>query len=224
MGKKRPGVDAAIELLSSSGDDVDEWEAMEASHLEHVFESIEINKKKLTALYKQRNDLLKKNELDSDDLMTIVLWKFAVGKPRWMLLSKLKSNSSDEVKIATRSALATVRGSVDGDETIKRAMNQLTVLKGVGPATASAILSLYRPEAFCYMYDEMIDVFEDKRDYTLAQYLRVNSKCKEIAAKLGSSWNSARVARTLWLAARQAALATTMRGKTDRPASKRQKR
>lgn len=51
----------------------------------------------------------------------------------------------------------------DKNKVTQEALEHLTVLKGVGPATASAFLCLARPDVFCYMYDEVIDCFENKR-------------------------------------------------------------
>jgi len=64
------------------------------------------------------------------------------------------------------------------------------------------MMTLVRPDIFCYLFDEVIDVFEPKRDYTLPIYLRVNSRCLQIAQKLGGEWTSGRVAKTIWMAAR----------------------
>ena len=94
--------------------------------------------------------------------------------------------------------------SPKGNVAIKEALGELTQLKGVGPATATAVLCRYRPDLFCYMYDEVIDTFEPKRDYTLAVYLRINSQCLKIAKTLGNGWTSHRVATVLWTAARVA--------------------
>jgi len=82
------------------------------------------------------------------------------------------------------------------------AVNELGKLKGIGPATASAILSLVRPDVFCYLYDEVIDSFEPQRDYKMSNYLRVNSRCIQIAQTLGGNWTTSRVAKTIWMAAR----------------------
>ena len=97
----------------------------------------------------------------------------------------------------------------------------------MGPATASAILCLYRPDAFAFMDDEVIEcLYDGKRGYTLKIYAAVNDRCGEIAAELneaptgggnevdgeaGSSsekkekWTSFRVGKALWTVATMSA-------------------
>jgi hypothetical protein len=119
----------------------------------------------------------------------------------------LHSNSDDDVQKCSTNAIIKAQAipsdEIDklDDDHIKEAVEELTELKGVGPATASAILRLVRPDAFCYMYDEVIDCFLPKRTYTLSVYLKINKRCWDIANKM-SGWNTARVARALWVAAR----------------------
>ena len=93
-----------------------------------------------------------------------------------------------------------------GRQSVQKAIGELIKLKGVGPATASAVLTLIRPDLFIYLYDEVIDCFEPKRDYKISNYLRVNSRCLQIAKTLGSTWTPHRVAKTIWTAARFLAL------------------
>jgi len=50
---------------------------------------------------------------------------------------------------------------------MQEAITEMGKLQGVGPATASAILTLVRPDVFCYLYDEVIDCFEPTRDVSL---------------------------------------------------------
>ena len=177
--------------------------------------------------------------LSKNELMTVVQWKFAVGKTRNALLGHLRSNKETTVKASTRSALSVALNMVcvdeDGDEgdaqeekaknNVKTAITELTApLAGVGPATASAILSMIRPDEFCYMYDEVIDCFSSKRSYSLKEYLLVNQECTKIAQSLNKMmkqkkdqskkkkkkakmeqeqpWTSFRVSQTLWIAAR----------------------
>jgi hypothetical protein len=64
------------------------------------------------------------------------------------------------------------------------------------------MLSIVRPDIFCYMYDEAVDCFEPKRTYTISNYLGVNSRCLENAKHLGEGWTTNRVAKTIWTAAR----------------------
>ena len=115
--------------------------------------------------------------------------------------------SSKVISIWTIDALFTVVESVEKSsarkslELLEAAISELVHLKGVGPATASAVLVLVRPDVFCYMYDEVIDCFLPNRTYTMTVYMKVNMECRKIARHL-EGWTPARVAQALWIAAR----------------------
>ena len=212
MSTKRPGDQAAVRLAAIA--DVSVWERVEAQQ------------KKVTSSIKNLDDLTAKCEtlgsklqekkgkssscISKEELLEIVIeWKFAVGKPRRALMKFLHSNSDNDVQTYSTNAISKAKAILlPADETkkldddrIKEASQELTLLKGVGPATASAVLTLVRPDVFCYMYDEVIDCFLPKRTYTLPVYLEINRECRNIAKQL-PGWNAARVARALWVAAR----------------------
>eukprot|EP00980_Cylindrotheca_fusiformis_P002421 scaffold575_cov104-Cylindrotheca_fusiformis.AAC.7 len=64
---------------------------------------------------------------------------------------------------------------------------------------------MIRPDLFCFLYDECIDTFLPKRTYTLPVYIAVNEECTKLSQKL-KGWTPARVARALWVAARENSL------------------
>ncbi len=147
------------------------------------------------------------------ELETIIEWKFAKGKPR-PLWKHIRSNSNQAVQDATSAAFSKIDNiGSDGtlsssctsefEECVRNAVKEITVLKGIGPAAASAILSLYRPDLFIFMDDEVIECLHSgKRVYTLPVYLEINSKCQDLANRLGKGWTPRRVGLTLWTAAR----------------------
>lgn len=67
-------------------------------------------------------------------------------RPR--LLDFVSSLAEDVVKSASQKAFQSLPD-------ISKAISELTVLKGVGPATASAILAAYAPEVAPFMSDEV---------------------------------------------------------------------
>ena len=135
-----------------------------------------------------------------EQLCTVMKWKFSKGKSR-PLWKHINANSEESVQQYSKIAFSKVFENVN-ESSISAAINELSNLKGVGPAGASAILSLFRPELFVFMDDEVIEcLYEGKRDYTLKVYTIINNKCKEIALQLGEDWNSRRVGRALWTAA-----------------------
>jgi hypothetical protein len=212
MTKPRPGVAAAIRLAANH--DTDLWKRVEDQFRGIRSDALEQAEKSLLASIGDDDDDLE--ELSKNQLLDLVKWKFAVGKPRPQNLGLLRCNTEDAVKECSRNAVQLARNidmqasvsktgewTTHGKSAIQNAMNEMTKLKGVGPATATAVLCRVRPDVFCYLYDEVIDCFEPKRDYTLNVYLRVNSRCLQLAKTLGEEeWTTARIATVLWIAAR----------------------
>ena len=217
MSKPRPGVGAAKRLLAC--EDVKTWKLVEGKHPDIAarltdYTKIEQNYRKLgKALSKDSS----KESIDKAELLTIVRWKFKVGKPRLALMKYLQSNSEESVQKHSALAIAKARADNedddDDDDDDYDALDELTNLQGVGPATASAVLSLVRPDRFAYMYDEVIECFMPKRTYTKPTYVIVNNNCIETARKLGKGWTASRVASALWIAAKADALKSKDDGK-----------
>ena len=137
--------------------------------------------------------------LTKEELLQVVEWKFAKGKARPALRKHLQANSEAQVEQKTREGLEIASGTEESAE--KAAIEVISELRGVGPATASAILSLYCPDRFAFMDDEVIEcLYDKKRDYRLSTYLSVNAKCQQLAATLG--WTPRRVGKALWTASR----------------------
>jgi len=181
------------------------WEKIEARYKEMILEK---GGEKLSKLDDDCDNFSRKfRETDSptlskEELLSVVEWKFLKGKPRYALMNHLKSNGS---KLVEESSSDAFKKSTERD--ISGAITSLCELKGVGPATASAILSLHSPDLFAFMDDEIIEcLFDGKRAYTLKIYLEVNSKCFAISQQLGKNWSPRRVGRALWTAARIFAL------------------
>lgn len=204
MSKKRPGVSAGMNLVELEDPSV--WERVE-QHGQQIYDSIEHLQEKEVNLAK----LQSQDSISKSDLELIVSWKHAVGRNRIYNVKHLKANTDETVTSLSRAAIEKARNLSDccnedgslsdsGKKLLQECFKELERLNGVGPATASAILSVFRPDLFCYMYDEVIDCFEKARDYKLAVYLRVNSRCLQIGKTL--DWTPQRVAKTIWTAAR----------------------
>lgn len=97
-------------------------------------------------------------------------------------------------------------------------MERLTSLKGIGPATASAVLS-FHPARTCscaFMSDEALRFFgitatgkpDGKLDYTLKNWEKLQKSCMEKAEELNSQqeegdeeqeeWTACSVERAIW--------------------------
>jgi len=96
-------------------------------------------------------------------------------------------------------------------------MDVLTSLRGIGPATASAILSLSSAEGSCpFLSDEVMLAFDlknaktGKLDYTIANWEKVRARCAEKAEQLNKAeakeseeddgWTAAKVEQAIWAA------------------------
>ena len=104
-----------------------------------------------------------------------------------------------------------------------QALETLTSLKGIGPATASAMLSFGCSDGACpFLSDEAMRAFgivgkADKLEYTLASWKRLREACAKKALELNGKlkrearesdesadnemWTPCRVERALWAAA-----------------------
>ncbi|KAK8975295.1 hypothetical protein V6N11_063258 [Hibiscus sabdariffa] len=103
-------------------------------------------------------------------------WKLTRGKWRPRLLDFVSSLDDSSVKSVSQKAFQSLPD-------ISKAISELTVLKGVGPATASAVLAAYAPETAPFMSDEaMVAALGNSKDYSLKQYLlfveKLQSKSK----------------------------------------------
>jgi hypothetical protein len=66
-------------------------------------------------------------------------------------MNLVKSNSADTVKETTQLAFA----SLNNDADVMRSLKTLTSLRGIGPATASLLLSVYQPDTVPFFSDEL---------------------------------------------------------------------
>jgi hypothetical protein len=193
----RQGVEAAARLVECTDELV--WSQTEAKYQEMLeakggTELVELDKycEDLAHIMKERKSITKA------ELLKIVQWKFLKGKKRPALLNHLRANSDETVQQHTEAGIGFAD---DGDA--KKAIAIIATLRGVGPATASAILSLYKPDMFAFMDDEVIEcLYDGKRGYTAAIYHNVNDKCNDLARKVTGDWDPRKIGRTLWTAAR----------------------
>jgi len=125
-------------------------------HLQAYPQRIEaLGKAKLPVLdrsYRMLAETLKGRDpphITSSELATIVEWKLTRGKWRPRLLDFAKELSDDAVKDASTDAF---KSAAAGNSTA--AFAALTKLKGIGPATASAVLAVAAPDTCPFMSDE----------------------------------------------------------------------
>ncbi|KAJ9166380.1 hypothetical protein P3X46_021146 [Hevea brasiliensis] len=149
----------------------------------------------LPSLLHQRNP---KPYITTLELSKLMQWKLSRGKWRPRLLDFVSSLDEELVKSASQKAFELLPD-------LRKAVSQLTVLKGVGPATASAVLAAYAPDVAPFMSDEAMEAaLGTSKDYTLKQYLlftdKLLSKSKELSSN-GEYFTVSDVERALWSSA-----------------------
>ncbi|KAJ4701567.1 DNA binding protein [Melia azedarach] len=132
------------------------------------------------------------------ELSKLMQWKLTRGKWRPRLLDFVSSLDESSVKSASEKAFKSLPD-------ITKAVSELTVLKGVGPATASAVLAAYAPNVAPFMSDEAMEAaLGHSKDYSLKQYLlfadKLQAKAKDLASE-GNSFTPSDLERALWSSA-----------------------
>ncbi|BGP25777.1 hypothetical protein Rt10032_c06g2810 [Rhodotorula toruloides] len=89
--------------------------------------------------------------LVKEELVKLMQWKLARGKWRPRLQNLVAQNPASEIESSTAKAFATV----DSDPAASLAV--LSKLKAVGPATATAVLALWRPDVEPFMSDAAME-------------------------------------------------------------------
>lgn len=129
------------------------------------------------------------------ELTSLMKWKLSRGKFRPRLLDFVSKLDEEVVKSASQKAFLSLPD-------LSAAVSELTVLKGIGPATASAVLAAYAPDVAPFMSDEAMEaVLGNTKAYSLKQYLvladRLRMKAKELSSE-DEIFTPSDVERALW--------------------------
>jgi len=133
-----------------------------------------------------------------EELEKLVRWKITRGKFRPTLPSLVASNSPDAVIDATKKAFKKLPD-------IKSALDCACVLRGIGPATASAVLAAGAGDMVAFMADESVLAFSQISvlKYDVRTYLQFNEAIIEVTNQLQKldpdfNWTAHKVEKTLW--------------------------
>jgi hypothetical protein len=140
-------------------------------------------------------------------------WKLTRGKFRPKLLDYAKQADEAAVKAVTTDGLALLMAASGGgggrppsEQQATAGLKKLCELKGVGPATASAMAALVQP-SLPFMADEaLVAAVGGRPDYSLPQYMRFAGAMQQRAEQLsqgGRGWTPVQLERCLWAEARQ---------------------
>lgn len=131
------------------------------------------------------------------------------GTFRPKLLALVQSNSEDEIKTITKQAVELI--SQQNDATDLSALKVLVGLSGIGPATASLLLSVMQPKTRPFFSDEMyrwavwgdehgITGWKRKIKYSTSEYAIIVKRVEDLRNRLGKDKVSALDAeRVAWV-------------------------
>ncbi|XP_063791141.1 uncharacterized protein LOC134945643 [Pseudophryne corroboree] len=135
--------------------------------------------------------------LTRDELVKLMEWKLQRGKFRPRLQQMASSNPESVVESCTRKAFQLLPN-------VSAAISELCQLKGIGPATASAVLAAGAPELTAFMADEAVESVPGLSpiQYNLKHYLRyleeLRRKSESLNTASGEKWTPHRVELCLW--------------------------
>lgn len=202
---ERPGTAAARQLFAETSPRVWEQELdLYSTALDLIAKSKDKPQlKQLDALWQALPEVINQRSpphLLLAEVSAVMEWKLIRGKFR-PLQKVVDSNASSQVISLSTSAFKALQS--DDWET---AMKNLTQLRGIGPATASALLATVNPHNCPFMADEVIEVTTGKRDYTMKIYKELRTSLIQKSKRLGAHWSAEMVGRALWTRATRSAL------------------
>lgn len=128
-----------------------------------------------------------------EELEQVTRWKMSRGVWRGRNLALVRSNPEDEVRQVSGEALGKIPDP-------RAPITILSRLKGVGPATASAVAAAAAPEHYPFFDDIAAAQVPDLGPvaYTGAYYQRYANALRAKAAEIGDDWTPVNVERALW--------------------------
>uniref|UniRef100_A0A0E0GT87 Uncharacterized protein n=1 Tax=Oryza nivara TaxID=4536 RepID=A0A0E0GT87_ORYNI len=198
-----PPVTTMAETVDFASGDAAEWRAALAAYDRRLAALGKPDLVEVDSFYRRDlPDLLRRRDpepfLAKPELVRLLQWKLSRGKWRPRLMDFVKGLEDAVVESASCKAFAALPD-------LRKAITELTVLKGVGPATASAVLAAYAPDVAPFMSDEaMVAALGNAKEYTLKQYLAFAEKLQTKSKELSSGeevFTTSDVERALWSSA-----------------------
>ncbi|GAB6020376.1 hypothetical protein CHUAL_003085 [Chamberlinius hualienensis] len=140
----------------------------------------------------------KEKHLTHDELVQTMKWKLSRGKWRPRLTDLVRINTPSSVLTVSKKAFRRLPN-------LASAIQTLSSLKGIGPATASAVLAAGAPELAPYMADECLMAIPECQaiDYTVQEYMIFTEQIRRAVERLNESttngvWTPHKVEKALW--------------------------
>ncbi|KAI1082023.1 DUF1479-domain-containing protein [Whalleya microplaca] len=126
-----------------------------------------------------------KQQMKHDDVKMLVDWKLRHGKFRPTLMKLVSSNDQTFVEQTIQNAMKEYWVNPD----TPRALDTVTKLKGVGPATASLLLSVHDPDRVIFFSDEAFywlccDGQKSPIKYNAKEYQELNAAAQALVKRL----------------------------------------
>ncbi|XP_014822962.1 PREDICTED: uncharacterized protein LOC106903573 isoform X1 [Poecilia mexicana] len=176
------------------------WDVVEATAKAKKPKLLQLDKwyqEELPVLISSRPD----KHITLSELKKLMEWKLTRGKFRPRLQQLAASNAEDAVQKRSRTAMGLLPD-------VPAAVAELSGLRGVGPATASAVLAAAAPALTAFMSDEAAESVPGLQpvQYTAKHYALYLDKMANQAAKLNAvdpqqDWTPHRLEMCLWATA-----------------------
>lgn len=141
----------------------------------------------------------------------LVCRKHGTFRPK--LLALVSDNSDSNIEAVTREAFSTYR---KGPEYLGEAIKQLVGLKGIGPATASLLLSVYDPARIPFFSDELfrylhwfagmsVNTWLIPIKYNAKEYASLNEKAQVLLERLDRKFGAVQLEQTAYVLGKERA-------------------
>ncbi|KAI1774596.1 hypothetical protein F4818DRAFT_67070 [Hypoxylon cercidicola] len=152
-----------------------------------------------------------KQHMKLDDVKTLVDWKLRHGKFRPTLMKLVSSNDEELVERTIQKAMDEYWANSDE----KKALDKITKLKGIGPATASLLLSVHDPNRVIFFSDEAFYWLCCKGQkapikYNAKEYQVLNATAQALIRRLGV--NATDIEKVAYVLIKEGASETTSTG------------
>jgi len=184
---------------------MENWEELHGSYTQTV-SSISNNSKmklleKMDLWYNNelREEIRKNSRINKEQLIQIAEWKMTRGVWRPRNKSLIENNSDASVVKTSKEAIQILQEEADiSPDAIKRSLSHLCKLQGIGPATASAVLSGSSSQ-IPFMSDEGLGYFNIPLKYTLSDYMSYYVKILALARSLSGNCNLRTLEQAIWV-------------------------
>jgi len=167
-----------------------------------------------------REEIQKTFSINKQQLIQIAEWKMTRGVWRPRNKSLIGNNSDATVVKTTKESFKILQEETDiSPESIKRSLSHLCKLEGIGPATASAVLSAFSSQ-IPFMSDEGLGYFNIPLKYTLSDYMCYYTKILALSKELKGDCSLRTLEQAIWVNKMKTISGTQNASKNPKVASK----